>query len=125
LSIYLFYGFFRGVPREIYESTKMDGCGNWRYFLTILIPLSTPIVASVGIFQSLFTWNEYLFTLTFIRNMTKWTIQPVLKNMFTGFSQQYSLNFAALSVVVVPILMLYIFLQKYFIRGLTAGSIKG
>jgi raffinose/stachyose/melibiose transport system permease protein len=125
LSIYLFYGFFRGVPKEIYESTKIDGCGNLRYFLQILVPLSTPIVASVGIFQALFAWNEYIFTLTFLRSMEKWTIQPVLKNMFSGYSQHYAMNFAALSIVVAPILLLYVFLQKYFIRGLTAGSVKG
>jgi raffinose/stachyose/melibiose transport system permease protein len=125
LSIYLFYGFFRGIPREIYESTRIDGCGNWRYFLVILVPLSTPIIASVGIFQALFTWNEYLFTLTFLRNMSKWTIQPALKNIFAAYSQQYNVNFAALSIVVVPILVFYVFLQKYFIRGLTAGSVKG
>jgi raffinose/stachyose/melibiose transport system permease protein len=125
LSVYLFYGFFRGVPREIYESTKMDGCGNMRYFLSILVPLSTPIIASVAIFQALFTWNEYIFTLTFLRDTALWTIQPVIKNMFTGFSMQYGMNFAALSTVVLPILFLYIILQKYFVRGLTAGSVKG
>jgi raffinose/stachyose/melibiose transport system permease protein len=125
LSIYLFYGFFRGIPREIFESTKIDGCGNLRYFLSILIPLSTPIIASVAIFQALFAWNEYIFTLTFLRDTALWTIQPVIKNMFTGFSMQYGMNFAALSLVVVPILFLYIFLQKYFVRGLTAGSVKG
>jgi raffinose/stachyose/melibiose transport system permease protein len=125
LSIYLFYGFFRGIPREIFESTKIDGCGNLRYFLSILIPLSTPIIASVVIFQSLFTWNEYIFTLTFLRDTALWTIQPVIKNMFTGFSMQYGMNFAALSLVVMPILLLYIILQKYFVRGLTAGSVKG
>ena len=125
LSIYLFYGFFKGIPREIYESTKIDGCKNWRYFLVILIPLSTPIIASVGIFQALFTWNEYLFTLTFIRDMSKWTVQPVLRNIFSSYNLQYNMNFAVLSIVVVPILILYIFMQKYFIRGLTAGSIKG
>jgi raffinose/stachyose/melibiose transport system permease protein len=125
LSIYLFYGFFRGIPKEIYESTRMDGCGNVRYFLSILIPLSTPIIASVAIFQALFTWNEYIFTLTFLRDTALWTIQPVIKNMFTGFSMQYGMNFAALSLVVLPILLLYIFLQKYFVRGLTAGSVKG
>jgi raffinose/stachyose/melibiose transport system permease protein len=125
LSIYLFYGFFRGIPKEIYESTKIDGCGNGRYFLMILIPLSTPIIASVAIFQALFTWNEYIFTLTFLRDFTLWTIQPVIKNMFSGYSMQYGMNFASLSMVVLPILLVYIFMQKYFIRGLTAGSVKG
>lgn len=125
LSMYLFNGFFTGFPKDIYESTKIDGCGDLMYFFRILIPLSTPIIASVTIFQALFTWNEYIFTLTFLRNMDRWTIQPVIKNMFQGYSINYGINFAGLSIVVVPILVIYVFMQKYFIRGLTAGSMKG
>jgi raffinose/stachyose/melibiose transport system permease protein len=124
-STYLLNGFFRGIPKEIHESTRIDGCGNWRYFLEILIPLSTPIIASNCIFQALFAWNEYLFTLTFLRDMTKWTIQPMLKNQFTGYQRDFSLIFASLSIVTVPIFIMYIFMQRYFIRGLTAGAIKG
>lgn len=125
MSMYLFNGFFKGVPKDVYESSKVDGCHNGRYFLQILLPLSTPIIASVCIFQALFTWNEYLFTLTFLRSTEKWTIPPMLRNLFTGYSQQYNMNFASLSIAVVPILIVYVFLQRYFIRGLTAGSVKG
>lgn len=125
LSMYLFNGFFSGFPKDIYESAKIDGCTDIRYFYRILVPLSTPIIASVAIFQALFTWNEYIFTLTFLRNMDMWTIQPVIKNMFQGYSVNYGSNFAALSIVVVPILLVYMAMQKYFIRGLTAGAVKG
>lgn len=125
LSMYLFNGFFSGFPKDIYESAKIDGCADLRYFFRILAPLSTPIIASVTIFQALFAWNEYIFTLTFLRNMDMWTIQPVIKNMFQGYSINYGSNFAALSIVVVPILAIYVAMQKYFIRGLTAGAVKG
>lgn len=125
MSMYLFDGFFKNTPKEIHESAKMDGCGNFRYLLKILLPLSKPIIASVTIFQALFAWNEYIFTLTFLRDSAKWTVQPLVKNLFTGYSQQYNMNFAALSIVVVPVLLLYVCLQKYFIRGLTAGAVKG
>jgi len=125
LSMYLFNGFFSGFPKDIFESAKIDGCGDLRYFFRILVPLSTPIIASITIFQALFTWNEYIFTLTFLRNMDMWTIQPVIKNMFQGYAISYGSNFAALSIVVVPILVIYMAMQKYFIRGLTAGSVKG
>lgn len=125
MSMYLFHGFFSGLPKDIFESTKIDGCGNMRYFLQILLPLSTPIIASVIIFQALFAWNEYIFTLTFLRDMGKWTIQPVIKNAFQGYNVGYGINFAALSIVVIPILVIYVAMQKYFIRGLTAGSTKG
>lgn len=125
MSMYLLTGFFKGTPEEIFESAKMDGCGKFRYLVRILIPISKPIIASVAIFQALFAWNEYIFTLTFLRDSSKWTVQPLIKSLFSGYSQQYNVNFAALSIVVIPILVLYICLQKYFIRGLTAGAIKG
>jgi raffinose/stachyose/melibiose transport system permease protein len=124
-NTYLFYFFFRGIPKEIFESTKIDGCGDLRYYLKILIPLSTPIIASVGIFSAMGAWNEYLFALTFIRTAKKWPIQPVIKSLGTGYSPEYGALFATLTIAVVPILLLYIFLQKYFVRGLIAGSVKG
>jgi raffinose/stachyose/melibiose transport system permease protein len=124
MSIYLFNGFFKAMPREVYESTKIDGCNNLIYYLKILLPLSTPIIASVAIFQAMFTWNEYLFALTFLSSPGLWTIPPLLRNFFSARNKQYAQIFAGLSIVVVPILMLYIFLQKYFITGLTLGGVK-
>ena len=125
MSVYLFHNFFRSVPKDIYESTKIDGCGSAVYFIRILLPLSAPIIASVAIFQALFAWNEFIFALTFLRDAAKWTIQLQIKNMFQGYSVAYGRNFAALSIVIIPILLIYIAMQKYFIRGLTAGAVKG
>lgn len=125
MSVYLFNGFFKGIPKEIFESTKIDGCSNFNYYWKVLVPLSTPIIASVSIFQSMFSWNEYLFALTFIRTPSLRTIPPQLQNFFSQRQQEYDLIFAGLTIIVLPILILYILMQKYFIRGLTAGSIKG
>lgn len=125
MSIYLFHGFFKEIPKDLYESAKIDSCSNFKYFIRILLPLSTPIIASVIIFQTMFAWNEFLFSMTFLRDADLWTIPPLLKNLFSGKRQNYGLQFASLSITVVPILMLYIGLQKYFIKGLTAGAVKG
>jgi len=125
MSLFLFHGFFKALPVEIYESAKMDGCRNLRYYFEFLLPLSKPIIASVTIFQALNAWNEYLFPLTFLRNPDLMPIPTVLKSLFSSYSQQYNANFAALTIVVAPILLLYVFLQKQFVNGLTSGAVKG
>ena len=125
MSIYLFHGFFSNTPKDLFESAKMDGCRSFRYFVSILLPISKLICASVVIFQSLFAWNEFLFAMTFLRNSSMWTITPFLNLIFTSKHADYNLQFAALTICVVPLLVLYVFFQSYFISGLTAGAVKG
>ncbi len=125
MSVYLFNGFFKGVPKDLYESAAIDACSNWQYYIKILLPLSKPIISTVIIFQAMNTWNEFLMSMTFLRDSKLWTIPPLLNNIFSGRSQNYGMQFAALAITVLPILLLYICLQKYFIKGLTAGAVKG
>jgi ABC-type glycerol-3-phosphate transport system permease component len=124
-STILFVNAFRDIPREIDDSTEMDGCSRIRYFIYILIPLTGPIFASVIIFQSMSVWNEYLLSLTFLTRPELRTIPLELKNFFFRFTADWQGLFAALSMMVVPILVLYVVLQKYFIKGLTSGAVKG
>jgi raffinose/stachyose/melibiose transport system permease protein len=124
-STLLFVNAFKEIPREIDDSTEIDGCSRFQYFFKILIPLTMPIFASVIIFQALGIWNEYLLSLTFLNRADSRTITLELKNFFGAYQSDWSGAFAALSMTVIPILVLYLFLQKYFIRGLTAGAVKG
>ncbi|MDR2370065.1 MAG: carbohydrate ABC transporter permease, partial [Treponema sp.] len=116
---------FREIPGDIDDSTEIDGCSRIRYFFTILMPLTMPIHASVIIFQALFVWNDYLYSLTFLTKNNAHTVTLELKNFFSEHAVDWPGLFAALTTVVVPILFLYLFLQKYFIKGLTAGAVKG
>lgn len=124
-SVYLFWGFFKGLSQEIYESAKIDGCNDYVYYARFVLPLSKPIIATVTILQAIGIWNEYLFALTFLSRPQSRTVPLQLQNFFSAHSADWSGAFAALSICVVPILILYIILQKYFIRGLTEGSVKG
>jgi raffinose/stachyose/melibiose transport system permease protein len=124
ICITLFTGFFKGIPYEIEESTVMDGCSRWKFFVRFIIPLSKPIVATSVIFVSLWTWNEYLFALTFLKDNSARTIPLQLQNFFGRFATEYSLLFAALSISIVPLILLYVSMQKSFIKGLTAGAVK-
>lgn len=125
LSVFLFWSFFADIPREVEESTKIDGCPSFLFYLFILIPLSGPIFASVTIFQSLFTWNEYLFALTFLRQVSVRTIPIQMQAFFAQYSTDWAKLFAALSMTVVPVIALYLSMQRAFIKGLTAGAVKG
>jgi raffinose/stachyose/melibiose transport system permease protein len=124
ICIILFTGFFREIPFEIEESTVIDGCPRWKFFVRFIIPLSKPIVATSLIFVSLWTWNEYLFALTFLKDNGSRTIPLQLSNFFGRFATEYGLLFAALSISIVPLVILYVSMQKSFIKGLTAGAIK-
>ena len=125
LSMLLLRNSFQAIPREIYESTRTDGASNFRYYLQFVLPLSKPGLASVLIYQTLFAWNEYLLALTFLNaNATK--TLPLVVTVFVGrYSMRWDKVFAILTLSVVPILILYLFLQKYFIKGLMAGAVKG
>lgn len=125
LSVFLLWGFFRDIPTEIEESTKIDGASSLTFFFKMLIPLSKPVLATVTIFQSLSTWNDYLFALTFLRSPEVLTIPLSLQVFFVEYGTQWSKLFSALTLAVLPVIILYLFLQKYFISGLTAGAVKG
>ncbi|MCX7030981.1 MAG: carbohydrate ABC transporter permease [Spirochaetes bacterium] len=124
ISVYLFWGFFKDVPFEIEESTQIDGCPPRLFFWKFLLPLSRPIIATVTIFQALWTWNEYLFALTFLKSPKVMTIPAQLQAFFTYYTVQWQSLFAALTIAVIPVIVLYLVMQKAFIKGLTAGAVK-
>jgi raffinose/stachyose/melibiose transport system permease protein len=124
LCIYLFYGFFSEIPYEIEESAMIDGSSRWTFYYRFIIPLSKPIISTIIIFVSLWSWNEYLFALTFLKEDSNRTIPLQLQNFIGRWSTEYDMVFAALSISIVPILAIYIFLQQAFIKGLTAGAVK-
>jgi raffinose/stachyose/melibiose transport system permease protein len=124
LCIYLFYGFFKDIPLEIEESATIDGATRWTFYTRFIIPLSRPIFSTVIIFVALWSWNEYLYALTFLKDDAIRTIPLQLQNFFGRWSAEYSLLFAALSISVLPIIVLYIAMQGSFIKGLTAGAVK-
>ena len=124
LAVYLFWGFFKDIPLEIEESTQIDGCSKWSFFWSFLVPLSKPVIATIAIFQSLWTWNEYIFSLTFLKSETVRTIPLQLSVFFSKFSAEWSSLFAILSIAIVPMIVLFVVMQRSFIGGLTAGAVK-
>lgn len=125
LTIFLFWQFFRDIPIELEEAARIDGCNSFSLLRYILLPLSKPVIGSVIVLQGLFSWNEYLFALTFLRDKGGKTLPVQLQVFFSEYSTNWSLLFSALVVATLPIIVLYLAMQRSFVKGLTAGAVKG
>ena len=123
-SIYLMTNFFRAIPREIIEAARIDGCSNLGVFWRIMLPLSAPAVITLLVVNALWAWNELLIALVFMQ-------KDELKTLMVGISALRSRNYvdipatmAGLLIATIPIVIVYIFGQRFFIRGLTSGAVK-
>ena len=116
---------FLSAPDELREAAKIDGAGEYRTFLQVMVPLVKPTIAAQVTVQFLGDWNAYLDPLIFISNWKKWTI-PLALNQFVGAEvTQYNLTMAACCMAVVPVFIVFLCGQKFFLKGLTVGAVKG
>ncbi|MGQ9622995.1 MAG: carbohydrate ABC transporter permease [Candidatus Caldatribacteriaceae bacterium] len=117
-------GFFRGIPDELIDSARIDGCSEFRVFWKILLPLSGPAIAALFIIDFLATWNEFLMALIFIHS-NEWKTVPLGLMAFQGqFGSSFPLINAGVLISILPVLAVYILLQRYFVSGITAGALK-
>ena len=124
-EVLVLQSFFRQLPDEIIEAAKIDGAGPWRIFFTVVIPLSTPALVTVFILDAVATWNEFLFALILLSSDANKTIPVGLLNFQGQFANNNTGLAAGILIAVVPILIAYIFLQRWIVGGLTAGATKG
>jgi ABC-type glycerol-3-phosphate transport system permease component len=126
LSIFIFHAFFRGLPSEILDAAKVDGCSNLQTFLRVVVPISGPAIATVAILQFVGTWNDYILPLIVVRSPEMRTLPLAIQVFFRQWGQvEWVQVFAALSIGTIPIIILYILMQRQFIKGLTSGAVKG
>ena len=116
---------FLSTPDELREAARIDGAGEYRAFAQVMLPLVKPTLAATATVQFLDAWNSYLDPLVFISNWKKWTI-PLALNQFVGTEvTQYNLTMAACCMAVVPVFIVFLFGQKFFLKGLSVGAVKG
>ncbi len=124
--IFMLIQFMRGLPRELDESAYMDGCGTFRVFWNILLPLMKPALFSAGLFQFLWTYNDYLNSLIFINSVKKYTVSLALKLSLDAESVvQWNKVMAMAFVAVLPLIILFFAAQKYFVEGIATSGLKG
>ena len=124
-NMFLLRGFFESLPKELEEAVLIDGGNYLTVFFRIIIPLSTPALATVAIFSFLGHWEEFTWALVAIDNPTRRTLPVAIYSFFGQHGTEWGLVFAAMIIALIPVLGVFISLQKYFAAGLTAGSVKG
>jgi arabinogalactan oligomer/maltooligosaccharide transport system permease protein len=124
-SVWTLKGYFDTIPHELEEAAMLDGAGRIRTFVSIMLPLATPALAVTGLFSFMTAWNEYILAATFMGDPRAYTLPVVLQRYVDDYGTEWG-HFAAGSIVVsIPVVLLFFALQRFFVEGLTAGSVKG
>ncbi|MFT4413728.1 carbohydrate ABC transporter permease [Fredinandcohnia humi] len=124
-AIFLMRSYFLAIPRELEESAIIDGCNSWKVFWHIILPMGKPIIASSALLTGMFVWNEFMFALVFIEDSSLRTIPVGLMNLRSQLNTNFGIQLAGLAISALPMIIAYIIFQKQFVRGITAGGVKG
>lgn len=121
-AIFMFHGFVKSIPKELEESASIDGAGKFKTFFVIILPMMKTIIATIAVIDALWLWNDFLLPLIVIKDGT---IQLAQMRFNGQFLKEYGPMTASLTISSIPIIAFYLFLQKYIIRGIAAGAVKG
>jgi raffinose/stachyose/melibiose transport system permease protein len=124
LAVYLLKVYLDGLPDELYEAARIDGASDGRIFRAVAVPLLRPGLATVAIFSALAAWNEFLLALLYIQDDDLKTIPTGLLAFSSRYQTDYSLLFSALSIVTLPMIVIYIAFNRHIVEGITAGSVR-
>lgn len=124
-GIFVMRAFFKGLPAELLDAARMDGCSELRIMRHVALPLAWPAVLSLAIFQFVFSWNDFLFPLVFLSSEDSRTL-PLGLIYFKGkYTTDWGLTGAGVIIISLPVILLYVVLQRHFVRGIVAGSLRG
>ncbi|CAH0140225.1 carbohydrate ABC transporter permease [Microbacterium sp. Bi128] len=124
-QIFVLYGFFRGIPEELEESARIDGASTFRIFWQIILPLAKPALAALFVLDFVATWNEYAMATTLLRSQSNWTIPLAVQSFSTQHGTDYGPMNAFIFMSAIPVLIVYLLFQRYFVQGALAGAVKG
>jgi raffinose/stachyose/melibiose transport system permease protein len=124
-SVFLIYAFIETLPRELDEAAIVDGCGPFRLFFSVIYPLLTPVLVTAGVLNLLGIWTDFLMPLYYLNRSTYWPMTLAVYNFFGQFQSDWSLVSADIVLTILPVIVIYLFAQRYILAGMTAGSVKG
>ncbi|GAB3185028.1 carbohydrate ABC transporter permease [Nesterenkonia halophila] len=125
VSVFIMGGFMRTLPAELFEAAEVDGAGPWRNYYQIALPLSAPSIAATATFLFVMHWNDLLYPLLFISSEEKMTLPLALLRFQGEYMTNYPLLFAGVVLTSIPVVVAYVFLQRFFVAGITGGAVKG
>lgn len=123
-QVFILYGFFRAVPRELSEAARIDGANHFTTFRRVFLPISLPVLSALLILDFVATWNEFAMALVILQNPEKWTLPLGLMSFSSQFQSDYGELNSAIVMTVLPAAIVYLIFQRYFVSGLTAGAVK-
>ena len=124
LSIWLLKGFYDNIPVQLEQAARIDGATRFQAFIRVVMPLSTPGIIATAIYSFILAWNEYVYALTFLNDKSKLTLPVGLERFFSQYTTNWPGLMAAAFIMSVPVVILFLILQKYFVRALTEGAVK-
>ncbi len=124
-SVFLFTSYCKSIPRSLDESATIDGCGPLRLFFSVIFPLIVPVVYTVVIITSMGVWNDFGVSIFLLNSPSRFTVVLTTFNFYGQKHSDWSLLFANIVLISLPVVILYLFLQRYIVSGLTAGAVKG
>lgn len=124
-TIFLYTGFMRTIPKELEEAAKIDGANIFQIYYKVVLPMLKPVTATVITLQTLYIWNDFTYPLLFIQSRDKHTIIKEVYNNVGQFTVDWGAMFPMLVLGVIPVLIVYVFMQKFIVKGITSGAVKG
>jgi multiple sugar transport system permease protein len=124
-GIFLVRQYMLSVPQELIEAARMDGASEFRIYWSVVLPLARPILVTLGIFTFMSMWNDFMWPLIILIDDSKYTLPVALANLLGEHAQDVELMMASSVLTVIPVLTLFLLLQRYYIAGLMVGSVKG
>lgn len=124
-GVFMMKQFYEGIPTELCEAARIDGMSEYRIWSKIMLPLSKPALSTLTIFTFVNTWNDFLGPLIYLTTESKKTLQLGLRMFISQFGSEYGLIMAASVLSLIPVLIVFLSLQKYFVEGVAATGVKG
>jgi len=125
LGVWLFWGFFKGMPFDLEEAAMVDGCTRLGAFIRVVLPLSLPGIVTVAIFAFLLSWTDYVFSFVLVSSDSNKTLPVGLASILGTFDARWGELMAGATLIAAPLFVIFAFLSRYFIQGLAAGAVKG
>jgi arabinosaccharide transport system permease protein len=125
LPVFFFRQYAGGLPKDYLDAGRVDGCTEFGIFFRIMVPLMAPAFSSMLILQSLFSWNNFLWPLIVLKTNEQFTIPIGLATLLTPYGNNYDMLISGAVLAIIPIMIVFLFFQRYFIEGMTAGGVKG
>ncbi len=124
LNVFLIYAFIDALPRELDEAAHMDGCSPIRTFVSVILPMLTPVLVTCGVLNILNVWNEFLMPLYFLNRSTNWPMTLSIYNFFGQFQSNWALVSADVVLTILPVILVYVVAQRWILSGWSAGAVK-